>query len=243
MTDLAKNYTDKIFGGLRYLPTWLPSATVAVGDVARIEERTVIRHCGLENLNIEYSAHENAAVAHRGWASKGALAVSARAAATTGTPDVGANTRVEFNAKHAILFRAEQSRELYLENQGLIEDRLLHMRAEQQWEPDWVLITHVVRAARFTVLISQEKGASAELKLTGALAGAAAGLDSEDIGVDVVNTVGMAYDERGVVDATPLYRAIRVQKRRIRPPRTKRVKPTGRARAGADEYEIAEVLF
>jgi hypothetical protein len=243
VSDLAKSYTDKIFKGLHYLPTWLPSAKVAVGDVAKIEERAVTRQLSLEDLSVEFSTHENATVAHRGWASKGALTLGGRAKATTPAQNIGANTHVEFNAKHAILFRAERSKELNLERQALVEKELLRLHEDKQWEADWVLITHVIRAHNFTALISQEKGARAELRLTGTLGSNAAGLDREDVGVEVLHTEGMAYAEHGVVDATPLYRAIRVQKRITGHTRTKRARPTGRLRAATDEFEVAEVQF
>ena len=247
MPDLAKSYTDKIYRGLRYLPTWFPSTRVSVGDVARIEERVVTRQKGLADLDVEFSIDEHASVAHRAWASKGALAIGSGAGAETGTgtgtQQMGAHIHVDFNARHAVLFRAERSRELNLAHQALIEKKLLSLYEEERWELDWILVTHVVRAARFIALISEEQGAHAELKVTGALAGAA-GLDREEIGMEVLHTTGMAYSDCGVVDATPLYRAIRVRKKRlVRGRTTTRVGPTGRARTQGDEFEIVEVEF
>jgi hypothetical protein len=243
VANLAKTYTDNVFEALRYLPTWEPSVAVAVGDIAKIEDRGYVRQMSLTDLNIAVKAHEGLRVKHRGWASEGALKIAASGKASSRGKK--AATRLEFDAKHAILFRAERSNEITLERPDRAEKAILHLHEAGNWDTDWIYVTHVIRAERFTVLISDQKGASAELSVTGALGQDPARLAGGDVGVEVGATRGLAYELGGVEDATPLYRALCVSKRKLpgSRARTKRPSPSGRARASAGEYEIVEVSF
>ncbi len=243
MTNLAKTYTDNVFKALHYLPTWEPSVAVAVGDVAKIEDRGFVRQMSLTDLDISFKQRAGLRVKHRGWASEGALKIAAAGKASS--RGKAAATRLEFDAKHAILFRAERSNEITLERPDRAEKAILHLHEEGNWDTDWIYVTHVIRAERFTVLISDQKGASAELTVTGALGEDPGRLAGGDVGVEVGATRGLAYELGGVQHATPLYRALRVSRRKLpgRQARTKRSGPSGRARASAGEYEIVEVGF
>ncbi|HET9153966.1 MAG TPA: hypothetical protein VFN85_07615 [Solirubrobacterales bacterium] len=246
MAKLWKRYTGEIYGGLRYLAAWPPSSRVEVGDVGVFEDRSLERHLSLGELGVEATVRPGTDVRERGWAS--AKTKLLRPAAAAGVPLDGGLTangelQVTFEAKHATLLRAERSREDGLDRLDRTRENLLRLHEEEKWDPDWVLVTHVIQTKRMVALISKDRDSGATLRLTGGAAGDANALVTARGELTVLDADAMAYEERGAVDATPLYRAVRVQRRPLRGNRVKRIGKRGRARSGPGEFEVAEVAF
>lgn len=245
MAKLWKRYTSEIYGGLRYLATWPPSSQVEVGDVGIFADRSFERHLSLDDLGIEATPRRGTEVRERGWASAKTklLRPVVAAAAPLGGVAAGVETEVRFEGKHATLLRAERSREYGLDRLDQVWQELLRLHEEGKWQEDWTLVTHVIRASRMVVLISKDRESKATLRLTGGAADDAGALVTARGELTILSADAMAYEERSAVDATPLYRAVRVQRRRVRGDRVKRIGKRGRARSGPGEFEIAEVAF
>lgn len=240
-----KRYTDEIYGGLRYLATWPPSGRVEVGDVAVFEDRSAEKQTTMEELGIEKETSAGADVRERGWASARAFELKPRAGAAAPLEPglvAGAGVELEFKAKHAILMRAERSREHRLERLATVKQELLRMYDGGEWKREWLLITNVIHARRLIVLISGRRGDKALLTLSAGVGDDAIGLATGRGELTVVSADEMAYKEDGIENATPLYRAVRVQ-RRPGPNRVKRIAKRGRARGGEADFEVAEVTF
>jgi hypothetical protein len=141
------------------------------------------------------------------------------------------------------MMRAEQAREDSLDRLERVRRELLRLHEDGIWQREWVLVTHAVRAERLIALISSDREASAQLRLSGGMATEAGALARVAGKVTVTQTTGMAFEELGVLDATPLYQAVRVQERPLRGDRVKRVGKRGRARPEESRFEIVEVTF
>jgi hypothetical protein len=246
MAELWKQYTDEIYKKLRYLATWPPSARIEVGDVGIFADRSLERHQSLDQLGIEQETRLGVDLEQRGWASSKTKVVRPKAMATVPLePGLGVGTelKVEFNAKHAFLLRAERSREDGLDRLDQIRDQLLRLHDKDEWQSDWILVTHVIHAKRMVALIASDKNTAATLRLSAGMVADAGALATARGELTVLTADAMAYEERGVEDATPLYRAVRVQRRRLRGDRVKRIGKRGRARPGLGEFEVAEVTF
>jgi len=246
MADLPERYTKDVYRGIHYVASWPPSSTTAVGDVAVMQKRSLERVTSTAALGLPTQTITGAKVEERGWASQKTVTLAPKVgAAAPLDPAIAATAEmnVEFNAKHAILLRAERSRERSLDRLSHIKKEMLRLHEEGEWEPDWLLVTHVVQARRLFVLISSEKGASAQLRLSAGVAQDAGALATASGELNVANHQGMAYSEIGIENATPLYQALRVQRRRIRGNRVKRIGRRGRARPGEGEFEIVPVSF
>lgn len=246
MADLPERYTKDVYRGIRYLASWLPSSAVAVGNVAVLQKGSLELVTTAEALGLSTQTIIGPSVAERGWVSQRTVTVAPKVGAS-GPLDSslggGAEMNIEFKAKHAILLRAERSREKSLDHLGQIKKEMLRLHEEGEWETDWILVTHVVHARRLIVLISNEKGASAQLRLSAGAVQDAGALITANGELDVTNLQGMALSEVGIKNATPLYQALRVRKRRLRGNEVKRIGKRGRARAGDGEFEIAAVSF
>jgi hypothetical protein len=241
-----KQYTAELYANLRYLGSWPPSSPVEVGDIGVFEDRSLERQVSIGELGIEVTTRRGADVQERGWASRKTRIVRpkvAGAAPLESGVGAGAELEVRFEAKHAILLRAERSREESLDRLDRVREELLRLHDEEKWRDEWVLVTHVIRADRMVALISKERDTSATLRLSAGMVEDAGALATARGELTVVAADVMAYEERGATDASPLYRAVRVQPRFLRENRVKRIGKRGRARAGPTEFEVAEVAF
>jgi hypothetical protein len=241
-----KSYTDQLYRGLDRLASWPPSNRAHVGDVASFEGRSLELRTTLAELGVEAGALAGKEVRDLGWASTGTVVVnpSLAGAAPLDPAAAGeAELSVEFKAEHAIMMRAEQAREDSLDRLERVRRELLRLHEDGIWQREWVLVTHAVRAERLIALISSDREASAQLRLSGGMATEAGALARVAGKVTVTQTTGMAFEELGVLDATPLYQAVRVQERPLRGDRVKRVGKRGRARPEESRFEIVEVTF
>lgn len=246
MADLWKRYTNEIYKGMHYLAAWPPSKRVQVGDVVVMEDRSPDRQMSASDLGIETPVLRGAQVRSRGWATEGALTVGPAVAASGPVhPGVvaGAELEVKFNAKHAILLRAERSREDSIDQMDRLKQEILRMHAEGKWRREWVVVTHVIHAKTLMVLVSSASGAVARLRGSGSLGVDPSALAEGNGEVALLSASGMVYEESGVEDATPFYLAIRVQDRLLRRPITTRIGKRGRVRGAASSVEVVDVAF
>jgi hypothetical protein len=244
MAELWQHYTREVHKGLHYLASWPPSARVGVGDIAVMIDGSLERQATLQDAGLPYAVARGADVRHRGWASAGSVSLGGGAAAdaplSAGT-QAGAEIEASFRSTHAILLRAERSREDSLERLDQIKQGMLAMRAAGTWQQEWLMITHVVHAQSLMVLISKERNASARLLVSGSVGADAHALATGSAGVQVLSASGMAYEEHGIADATPLYLAVRVQERFGRTARVKRIGRRGNVRTAGGSYEVVDV--
>lgn len=246
MAKVWQRYTKDIYAGMRYLPSWPPSARAEVGDVGILKRGTLERQMSIGDLGLPMTTIDGAMVGTRGWASSKAVVVSPGVAAAAPVHpglSAAAELKVRFEGKHEILLRVERSRERSLDRLDLLKRELLRLHDEGRWERDWILVTKTIRAQRQIALIANRKGASADLRLSGGLAQDAGGLATVGGELTVASSSEMAYSETEAEGTTPLYLAIRVQKRVARDNRVKRVGRRGRARGGEAEFEVSEVTF
>src|SRR5260221_413855 len=114
MAKLWKRYTDELYTGLNYLASWPPSGRAEVGDVATFQDRSLERYVSIGELGIETTTLTGTAVCERGWASAETNVINpsvAGAAPLQPGLDAGAELTIQFGAEHAILMRAERTRE------------------------------------------------------------------------------------------------------------------------------------
>jgi hypothetical protein len=241
-----ERYTDEIYAGLDYLASWPPSGRAEVGDVARFEGRTLERQTTLAELGVEATTVAGNEVQERGLASAKTVVVNSGLAAG-GPLEAGvtadAELTVEFGAEHSFLMRAERTREESLDRMERVRRELLRLHDEGKWQQDWVLVTHSILAERLIALISSGQEASARLRLSVGIAEDAGALARAQGRLTVTHATGMAYEELGAENTTPLYQAVRVQRRPVRGDRVKRVGKRGRARPEEAPFEVVEVTF
>ena len=243
MAAAWKSYTKEIYRSIHYLATWPPTRTLAVGDIVVFEGRSPERHLSLSDLGFDFETRTDADLRTRGWATRRSIKTEPAAGASGPVePGIVAQARMKltFETRNSFILRAERSCEKTMERLDRVEDEMLRLHDEGEWRKEWRLVTHVVEAGSMMALVSEGRGTTADLEVSGGI-----GMDSLSVAqaqgeVKLVNSsAGLNY-EAGE-NATPLYQARRIK--RLFGKGTKQVGKRGRARARLGEFGVAEETF
>jgi hypothetical protein len=245
MAETPEKYTDEIHTELGYLATWPPTNELTLGDIGLMEGRTLVRQQSITDLGLEFEIREDKQRRDRGVTSGAEIDV--QAAASGGAPihpglKAGAAVKVEFKSANAIVMRAEDCRAQQFEVLDRLKREILKLHGQGKWKREWLVVSEVVHSARLLALISKSGGASVTLRVSAGIKASALSLAEGQGRVSLLNKSKGVVDESGS-DATPLYRALKVEKRVFREPRTKQADQRGRARAGANEFDVVEFAF
>jgi hypothetical protein len=240
-----KRYTGETYRRLRYLAAWPPGAQLEVGDICLLQDRAPERQSSITDLDLPLEVVTGKEIRNLGFTSGIVVSVVGRAAvAGPVQPGIkgGARLKVAFNRKHAIMMRAQRTREDQIDRIDLLKAEMLRRYSAGDWDPKWIVITHVVHAADLLVLISEGHGAEVEL-------GAEAGVEltpttmaTGDGSLSVLSHSGNLFEQSGA-NLTPLYHGIRIRDPFLREPRTKRADKRGRALPGGQDVEVVDVTY
>lgn len=203
---IHRRYVRELRRETGYLSAWLPTVSVAVGDVGelyrdRFEPRSTLARLG---LGFETKAGSPPAVID--YCSRGDVGISTGAG-------VGENAvRVSFAAEYGVVFQAEGCRSREIQDLERLGAEILALRRAGRWPRRRVVVTEVVHSGATVILVSNQRDAHVELSASGAVApgawlpGAAANLEttsSHGVGVKVIAPEGL----------TPLFRVFGIRRR------------------------------
>lgn len=214
-TQYAKEIHDQ-FG---YLATWLPTASISVGDVGTVEGGIFTKKGALNDFEIDFKEQISDKEASFEYSSAGAVDIKFSVAADApipGTVPAKADGDITVSFKHAsaILFQTSQHKTAVISNIGQVTDKIVSLFAAGKWPKNQVVITDVVYSAATTVLISSGSDAHITLRVKGdlgaeklKLANAKANFDvqsSSSIGTSIISKAGLTplFIARGI--KTPL---------------------------------------
>ncbi|WP_425825662.1 hypothetical protein [Streptomyces fractus] len=195
---------------------WPLTERVEVGEVRKVHRGGSITAGSLTDRDIEAKPAPAGAPGDITYDAGGTVAVRFKAAgvAAQGFSSVAAaeaGALVEFRDEHSALIVYTGLDQSGLENLAELADALVRRLWRGDWDPDLLVVTDVIAARAGTVLIADQAGASAELRLEGAvgpgpsqlvdLAGRAAFSASSRLGLTWTGT-----------DLTPCYRVVRVRR-------------------------------
>lgn len=194
--SITKHYSSEVRGNLNMAPIWQPGAAIAPGDVGKIEGGVFVRYTSLWEapFSIRFGTRRNK---HSNqWRFHSTDVVKVEAGAKLAVPPAGAapisaSIDVSFNREGGVVFHAIDSVEESIDDLLQVTQRLQKMRSKFE---DYVFVSHVEVAKRFTVLISQ--GAGASLKLKGETSAIEA-LNVADARVSIAESRGQIYQQRG----------------------------------------------
>lgn len=211
-------YLDELWDNLHYWATWQPTAPIALGDVGEIgRDYIFVKRGTLAEFGIPFDVAPDADSGDLEHVSRRGVSIAVKAEGEVSTlfphvPDLRAAIRFSFSEEHSVVFRATECYEDSLKDQLSISQAIVRKASAGDWPLTYAVITHVVRAARGTIIISGSRDASIELSGSGegqagghldiaASAGVQIGV-RKDIATQVVASEGL----------TPLFRPMRVRK-------------------------------
>ena len=228
-----KSYLRALHSRFGLLGAWPPNQRVEPGAIGVVQEGVFRRVSALHHLGVDFitlSALQPGALEY----SEGAeLHTSAQAEAATGVlPGAPqASARVRFTHEGGFLFSASGLTEARIDDTLGVQAAILDLWRKGSWDPDWVIVDRVLSADVLTVLISAQRGG--EVDLDGSSVGQGAGLGLGRSGGDTLRFQG----EAGL---TPLYGALRLDRRLVRKDRLEAAPLSFLAEPDDEEIEILE---
>ncbi len=207
-----KQYAKEIHDHLAYFPTWLPSATISLGDVGIIRDGIFEKTGSLKDFRITHVEQVDESEGDLEHTSSGAVSIEFRA--TGGAPAASAisgkfdgDIRVSFNRANAVLFQASQCKKSTIADIKQVTDAILSRYLAGKWKPEECVVTAVVRSAATTVLISNAADAYVNLEANGELGQGKAPLASVNAKMKVGSRSAIGTSVVAKAGATPLFQA------------------------------------
>lgn len=211
MKHLHDDYTREVHGALGYFAAWLPGATITLGDVGLVSGRRFRRETTLTELGVDFAVSSPTPIGDLEYATKGSVEVSSIAAGEIpGT--AAAKVLLNFSASGATFFQAGGCA-----TQTIVDLPALGrvLARKHEWNRRYVVITEVVTSGPIVVLVSSERGATAELHAS-ATPTESPLLGAARTGLDVTARRGFAAHLASDRGATPLFQAMFLRKRPYR---------------------------
>jgi len=216
MPTPVRQYTDEIHEALSYWATWLPGASIEVGDCGPVRDRVFKPEESLADYGIEFAVKAPGQPIDLQHASQGAVSYTLQLSGGNHTipqiPPGKAGIELSFSREHAVAIVVRNAHEHRIERIGTLRRQLLDAVTRGDFPPEYAVVTHVVVAGSATVLISSAANAkfcaSAEVDLkAGLLDLANAGLNLTRVAADKLQTEIVA--DEGL---TPLFKLVGFKK-------------------------------
>ena len=208
---LNTEYAKELHTQFGYLATWLPTATLKLGDIGTIKDGVFERTGNLKDLGITFKAETHPA-GDLEYASADAVTLEFKAggnapvaAGPGGTVD--ASVGISFKHANAVLLEASNCDSAIISNIAQVSDSVLSHYADGGWPDDRVVITDIISADTLTVLVSSGANAVIDLSVKGDVGSGVAKLASANASYSVNKASSIGTRIIGQKGATPLFKA------------------------------------
>lgn len=217
--NLAALYTTEIHHQLTHMATWRPTERLELGDLGVMEGDRFARRSTLQaEVGVSPGDVREGNQGSLSYRSNGAVEVIVGGGGKMADPGAllakgGADIEVVFAKENAILLDMVGCTARQLEDQLALGSKILELWAENEWDPEWAVVTEVVEADSTTVLMSAGNKAAVSLKANAALEiTEAISLADARLRLQRVRSSGIGFEALAARGATPLIRALRLQK-------------------------------
>lgn len=163
----------------RYFATWLPTATIRLGDYGILDGDYFEPLGPIAQLEIDFdvaaNTNEPVASAYMNFVSRDGVSVTSKAAGET-KPELSsiamakAGIAVQFSHKGAFLIEGKDMREHRMNITPNLSDQILRAFKDGRWKKNYALVHGVVNVPYADILISESEASSIELEAKGTVA-------------------------------------------------------------------------
>lgn len=208
-------YVKGVKRNLGYHATWIPTTQVQVGDLGRMEGPTFVPTSSMSARGVRPKVVRDTDIGdmHMSVGRGLKLTVKAEGSALDIAPSIP-------NAKAGIVLECGKQSTAVLAASGCVQERFADVEAVAKqlrtwwnhwdWDRDLVLVTHVVKAKKATILVAEDGGAKFELTADGSGNIGSAQIADLSAGFKLTGSYNSAYSMVGRSNLTPLFRTIRV---------------------------------
>ena len=171
MSDASAVYHAAMHGvlGPGWWTAWPLSTRLAAGDICQVADGQLLRMGSLQSLGVKNAARTSPYRDDLICDSDGTVEVKLKSSAQTGplfqalaSADGGAH--LKFSRDRSVFAVFARLGLTEMKEPRLLARQLTELYFGQEWEPDWVAVTHVLAAEAATVLIASARDAEAELR-------------------------------------------------------------------------------
>lgn len=207
-----KKYASELRGQLGYIPTWLPSQLMRVGDVGLLtSSRPFQPTTTLADLQIEMRISQGASTDRIEYSSTRHVTVSQQADTSGTAPGaaIASEINVDLSADGAVLFQARGCRPQQLTNRADIEADLRMRLRTGEWQREWFVVTEVVHVESLTVFMASSSNANLVI---GCNITTSSHVDIADasLGLYVKRSSGVTLSLLAHRETTPLYKVAKL---------------------------------
>ena len=244
MESIADQYLNEMHDEFHYFATWAPTETYHIGDILEKRGKNEYEYrSNLTRIGVDFEVLPDEAKHNFHYQSVGNVSISQKVtgkvmAGIKGLDIGDAGLVVQFNKEKAIAFEAAGVQHQKIADLNRLEKDLILKKKSGDWESDWVVVTDLMIADSGTVLISQGKGGTIELRAKAdvpnlSLANIDAKFESaysENMNTQIIATRGL----------TPLFKISQLSSRVFFPPGLKITKGSPRP---SEKLEISHSLL
>lgn len=172
MSNASAVYHAAMHGvlGPGWWTAWPLSTRLAAGDICKVADGQLLRMGSLKSLGVKNATRTSPYRDHLTYDSDGTVEVKLKASAETGplfqalaSADGGAH--LAFSRDRSVFAVFARLGQTEMKEPYQLARQLTELYFRQEWEPDWVAVTHVLAAEAATVLIASASDAEAELRV------------------------------------------------------------------------------
>jgi hypothetical protein len=182
----ASKFVREIQRSLDYLPTWLPTTRLRLGDIVALEETGTRLLGSIESYGIPMRTRPGTRAGMTRHMTQGAVSINVNGKVANAPDEDQARVAIEFSEADAILFAASNCQSELVENLAEVGSEVVSLFRASCWQRKWLVVTEVIHAKTTSVLISQKAGAVLESTATTDLAGDWAALITGGIQLNAV---------------------------------------------------------
>ncbi|THA60167.1 hypothetical protein E6P78_27905 [Streptomyces sp. A0958] len=217
MASIPELYTREMHTKYQYLACWLPSTPMAPGDVGVLSGHTFRKLTTLAELGIPFTRNPDSPFANLNYSSTDCVAVAPGVRVGPTADDALCTLSVTFTRDGATLFQASDCVQETLGNLPALEAALRARHENRAWRLEYVVVTEVVRTGPTAILVAEHRGAQLDLQVSASALTNPLPVASAAANCVITRRHGIAADVLVPDGATPLFRAVQLRKRPLRP--------------------------
>ncbi|MDX3098228.1 hypothetical protein PV318_00690 [Streptomyces sp. ME02-6991-2B] len=217
MASIPELYTREMHTKYAYLACWLPSTPMAVGDVGVLSDHRFRKLTTLAELGIPFTRNEDSPLADLNYSSAECVAVEPEVRLGSPAQDALCSLSVTFTRDGATLFQASGCVQESIGNLPALEVALRARHESRDWRLEYVVVTEVVRTGPTAILVAEHRGAQLDLQVSTSALTSLLPVAGATAKCAVTRRRGIAADVLAPDGATPLFNAVQLRKRPLRP--------------------------
>jgi hypothetical protein len=167
MKSTGETYLEAVYQRFLYLGTWMPNASIRLGDVGVQQKAHFKQMTTLQGLGIPFRVRSGTNAVDFSYTSQAGLSFRTKAkgdvAAGTTLPLGEAGIALEFSQRGAFVFQAADCLVNEIEDKAAVGEAVIKLFEQGRWDAEWTLVDTIVEAATATIIVSNSESGALEL--------------------------------------------------------------------------------